>query len=58
MGREALTSCRFYFDEVLMPNRDAYFDGPVTFSSAFNFATSLFELAPISTGHLGMTLEA
>ncbi len=37
-----LTSSRLYFDEVLEPNRRAYFDGPVTFASAFNFAASLF----------------
>ena len=42
MECRTLASSRAYFVEVLTPNRDAYFDGPVTFAGALNFATSLF----------------
>lgn len=43
MGLRTLSSSRLYYQEVLEPNRHAYFEGPVTFASAFNFAASLFQ---------------
>jgi hypothetical protein len=37
-----LSGAADYFAEVLKPNKDAFFGGPSTFASAFNFASSLY----------------
>ena len=39
---QALTSTRDYFDNVLAPNKVAFFDAPATFASAINLATALY----------------
>ncbi|NBN63823.1 hypothetical protein [Pannonibacter tanglangensis] len=39
---QRLVGCRSYFDHVLTPNANSFFNEPRTFSSTINLATSLF----------------